>query len=182
LILAILSVVLLIVTFISQSHSILAFSVLLCIVSFINLLVDRSEEKAGLINALPAVLLLAGMLLFEQGFVFPTLQLGQTEDEKAIHVLQSSFPYQSNVMAYFSRSAVAAKMERKSFPEDITEVDAFIDYLEDNKVAAIYEDGKMPFPTDMVQEVVDEHPELLMLMHESESGKIKIYKVTDAEK
>lgn len=172
----IISIIVVISSVISQSHSLLTFGIVVFIVAAIRILTQDRANQSTAANFLPAVVLLASMLFFQESFVFPNLRLGQTEDEIAVHNLQSSFPTQSQILAMRPRALVAAKMEHTRYPKDIEEVDEFIRFLSSNQVAGIYYDDKLHFPSDLMGIALEEYPEKFTLIHQSASQSIRIYR------
>ncbi len=169
------SIILLIISLIGQHKPEFALSILLLLVSTTNILTDEKINSTIKINALPGVVLLAGLILFENSFVFPTPQVGKTEDEIAIHFMIKNFPEQSNVVAYFPRSPVAAKMNHIPFPYNINNKEELLLFLSDRQISMIYIDDKTPIYSSLLENIIIDDTNMFDLIHISESEEIRIY-------
>ena len=140
-----------------------------------------NEKRLLSYQNLPAIILLIGIILFGNDYVFPNRRLGKTEDELAVHFMLENFPEQSNVISFFPKPAIAAKLNPQSYPTNIEHVEEFVVQLYQNETFAIYADENTPFESDMINRMLDEESDVLNLLFISESEKIKIYKINPRE-
>lgn len=172
----IISFILVVGSLVSQSYSWLAAAFLILIAALINFLVKDPVAQNLPVRVLPAVILLTGMLFFQDGFIFPALKIGQSEDEIAVHALQKMFPLQTKILAMQPKPIVAAKMEHARYPEEINKVDELNYFFIENQVEGIYFDDKLHFPSDLMGLLLIEYPEAYILVHQSESRNIRIFR------
>ncbi|MFW5713889.1 MAG: hypothetical protein ACOCYU_04385, partial [Brevefilum sp.] len=164
-----------VIALLGQYKALFAFGALLSVVFLSSLLIDGNRSTVARLQVLPITILLAGALLFGNGFTFPAKRLGQSESERAVHMLQRNFPKDSNLMAYFPRPAVAAKMNHISFPNQITTLNEFIDYLIANKIVAVYVNDAFNYPSELFRGDDFKSTNCLDVLYKSESGDIRIY-------
>ncbi|MFO7862648.1 MAG: glycosyltransferase family 39 protein, partial [Salinivirgaceae bacterium] len=163
------------IALLGQYKALFAFGALMFVVFLSNLLIENNNGTVARLKMLPIAILLAGTLLYVNNFTFPAKRLGKSESERAVYALQENFPKESNVIAHFPRPAVAAKMNHISFPGQIKNENDFVDYLIANKIVAVYVNDVFPFPSEFIHGEDFEYSNCIKVLHESESGDIRIY-------
>lgn len=156
-----------------------ATNLLLVAVLLIEIFVSLNEKRLLAYQYLPAILLLIGGVLFGNSYVFPNSRLGKTDDEKAVHFMMKNFPKQANVISYFPKPVIAAKLNSRGFPDNVENTEEFVSQLCQNDVYAIYVDESLPFDSDLIDKTVQEKPDALDLVFISDSEKIKIFEINN---
>jgi hypothetical protein len=172
---------LLIISFIFQFKLLFATSLLITIVLLINIMIMLNKERLIRYQNLPAIVLLIGVILFGNDYVFPNRRLGTTEDELAVHFMLQNIPEHANLISFFPKPAVASKLNPQPYPTNIDQVDEFVALLYQKETYAIYVDEQTPFETDLMNRTLDEEPDIFNLVYNSESGNIRIYLISNRE-
>jgi len=119
--------------------------IVLLVMGLIDLLHTTSQTFSDQ-PATPFLLFLCVGLIFRTPFPFPNYApLGTTSEEQALHFLEGRIPADSSVMAPFPGPAVAARMADigpGDVPDDARTPDAFLAWMHDKGIAAIYLDSR----------------------------------------
>jgi hypothetical protein len=171
--------IILVFSVIFQLKLVFATNILLVTVLLIDIIVSLNKNKLLVYQYLPAILLLLGGVLFGNKYVFPNSRLGKTDDEKAVHFMMKNFPKQANVISFFPKPAIAAKLNSRGFPDNIENIEEFVSHLCQNDVYAIYVDESAPVYSDLIEKTSQEKPEVLDLVYIADTERIKIFEVNN---
>lgn len=166
-----------IVSGVTQAKALFTAGLILSLVLLLKLVVE--SEIIAEVNSphLVFTLLVGSLLVLSPGFEFPARLLGQTDDERAIYQLQEDLPEQSNVLASVPIVPVAARMVGVGYPRNISDSEAYLAYLEEKDIQAIYLDEKYSAGTDSIYQMIQAYPNNFELAYQSADSGIEVYLV-----
>jgi hypothetical protein len=161
--------------FITENKYLIASCVLLAGVSLISLFWVDKGDKGKCLQEYPLMLLLIGVLLFGEGFVFPAKFIGRSQEEAAVQQLQLILPEQSKVLTPIPTIAIAARMTPEDLPADVIDVEGLLDFIASDQIESIYIDERWQNYSEFIRSVINIYPEKFNLIYESENQSIEVY-------
>jgi len=126
------------------------------------------------------ILLIGSLLVLAPGFEFPARVFGQTDVEQVVYTLQEALPERSLVLAPAPIVPIAARMVDVQLPDSVYEGNAFLAYLEDREIRAIYLDNDNPYQLDFIGQMIKQYPDNFELAYQSSDGALSLYLVSDS--